>query len=138
MKKDILTELLKRECSFEAVRSSGPGGQNVNKVNSKVRLRWNLVSSEQLTPREKERFRELFSSRLSEESDVIITASTSRSREENTAAACSKLLDLVAQAKKKVVKRVNTRPTRASVEKRLTGKKKQSRIKEQRAKNEPF
>lgn len=130
---DAFREQLKKECAFESIRASGPGGQNVNKVNSKVRLRWNLDSSKLLSSRDKDRFRTLFPSRLTETGDIIITASASRSCEINGAATLLRLQQLIAQAKKKVIKRIKTRPTRSSIEKRLTGKKKLSQTKGQRA-----
>jgi ribosome-associated protein len=104
------------------VRSSGPGGQNVNKVASAVQLRFDLGRNATLRDDVKARLRQLAGQRLTDAGEILIVARESRSQEHNRRAAEERLLDLVRRALVAPKKRHATRPTRASREKRLDSK----------------
>lgn len=88
-------EALKSELTYKAVRSSGSGGQNVNKVASKVVLYFNLEASEQFTDDEKARLTEFFQNRLNKQGVLILDSSESRSQFRNKALVTQKFLDLI-------------------------------------------
>jgi len=104
------------------IRSSGPGGQNVNKVASAVQLRFALERNMTLNEDVKARLRMLAGQRLNDAGEVLIVARESRSQEQNRRTAEQKLLDLVRRALVPPRKRHATRPTRASKERRLESK----------------
>jgi len=104
------------------IRSSGPGGQNVNKVASAVQLRFALEKNVTLNEDVKSRLRILAGQRLNDAGEVLIVARESRSQEQNRRNAERKLLDLVRRALAPPRKRHATRPTRASRERRLDSK----------------
>ena len=104
------------------IRSSGPGGQNVNKVASAVQLRFALEKNVTLNEDVKSRLRILAGQRLNDAGEVLIVARESRSQEQNRRNAERKLLDLVRRALVPPRKRHATRPTRASRERRLDSK----------------
>jgi ribosome-associated protein len=121
-----------KELDFSTSRSGGPGGQNVNKVNSKVTLRFDIPNSQILNEEEKARLSEKLSNRISTEGVLIITAQHSRSQLKNKEEAIAKFNQLMekAFARKKIRKR--TKPSKSAVEKRLTNKKIQSEKKRMR------
>ncbi|MBR2694453.1 MAG: aminoacyl-tRNA hydrolase [Thermoguttaceae bacterium] len=119
------------EIEFTYVRSSGPGGQNVNKVSSKAVLRWNLAASE-LPDEAKERFRGLYPSYVSEKGDVIVTGQRFRDAPKNRDDCLEKLRLMIAKSLEKPKKRIPTKPTRGSVRRRLVEKAKHSAKKELR------
>jgi len=104
------------------VRSSGPGGQNVNKVASAVQLRFFLERNDTLREDVKARLRQLAGQRLTDAGEILIVARESRSQEHNRRAAEERLLDLVRRALIAPKKRHATKPTRASRERRLDSK----------------
>ena len=104
------------------IRSSGPGGQNVNKVASAVQLRFALDRNTTLREDVKARLRQLAGQRLTDAGEVLIVSRESRSQEHNRRAAEERLLDLVRRALIAPKKRHATKPTRASRERRLDGK----------------
>jgi ribosome-associated protein len=104
------------------VRSSGPGGQNVNKVASAVQLRFALDRNSTLRDEVKARLRQLAGQRLTDAGEVLIVARESRSQEHNRRAAEGRLLELIRRALVAPKKRHATRPTRASKERRLDSK----------------
>jgi ribosome-associated protein len=117
------------EFRYSASRSSGPGGQNVNKVNSKVELRFNITTTGSLTVEEKELVVSRLSTRINSEGDLIVTSQSERTQLQNREKAEERLYLLLARALTVKPKRKRTRPTAASREKRLTGKKIRSNIK---------
>jgi len=104
------------------VRSSGPGGQNVNKVASAVQLRFALDRNATLRDDVKARLRALAGQRVTDAGELLIVARESRSQEQNRRLAEERLLDLVRRALVVPRKRHATKPTRASRERRLDGK----------------
>ena len=111
------------------VRSSGPGGQNVNKVASAVQLRFDLARNATLRDDVKARLRQLAGQRLTDAGEILIVARESRSQEQNRRNAERKLLELVRRALVAPRKRHATKPTRASKERRLDTKARQQRNK---------
>ena len=113
-------------------RSSGPGGQNVNKVASAVQLRFALERNVTLRDEVKARLRQLAGQRLTDAGELLIVARESRSQEQNRRAAEERLLELVRRALIAPKKRHATRPTRASKERRLDGKTRSQKTKKLR------
>jgi ribosome-associated protein len=114
---------------YSASRSSGPGGQNVNKVNTRIELRFNILSTGSLTPEEKELVMSRLATRINSEGDLIVTSQSERTQLQNREKAEERLYLLLARALTVKPKRKKTGPTAASREKRLTGKKIRSKIK---------
>src|SRR5690606_27328368 len=119
----VSLEQLKEELTFKAVRSSGPGGQNVNKTASKVVLQYDLHNSQALNEEEKERALEKLSSRLTTEGVLIVECSETRSQHKNKELAVERLIGIVTSAIKKKKIRKKTKPSKASKLKRLREKK---------------
>lgn len=122
------------ECQFKAIRSSGSGGQHVNKVSSKVELQFNVVKSEGLSEREKTRIQQKLASKLTQEHVLILQAGDTRSQHRNKQLVISRFLTLLKEALKVPKKRKPTKPTRASVTKRLETKQKNAVKKQLRKK----
>ena len=121
-----------REFEFTFARSSGPGGQNVNKVSSKATLRWAVVRSPSLPEPVRERLLLAVKNRLTVEGELLITSQRFRDAGRNVADCLEKLRSLVAEAAQPVRRRRPTRPTRGSVQRRLQTKRKQSESKQRR------
>lgn len=123
------------ELSWEATRSSGPGGQNVNKVASKIWLRFDLPATSVLDFETKERLRRLVESgsgQLDAEGRVLVGSQLTRDQGRNVEDAREKLRSLILRALIRPTPRRPTRPTRASKERRLTGKRMDAERKQQR------
>jgi ribosome-associated protein len=116
---------LSDEFVFRFSRSSGPGGQNVNKVSTRVELRFNISESKILTAGEKVIILKKLVSKLSAGGILIVSSQEERSQLKNKELAISKLYGYLNRALKPAKKRKPTRPTRTSVHKRLDSKKKQ-------------
>ncbi len=122
-----------RELEFEYYKSPGPGGQNVNKVSTAVRLRFDVRSSISLTEGVKDRLTRLAGNRVTTEGILIIEAHRYRTREQNQQDAVARLEALVERASRPPKRRRATSPTRLSVEKRLDAKRRRSQVKRGRA-----
>jgi ribosome-associated protein len=115
-------------------RSGGPGGQNVNKVNTKVTLHLRLSALACLTPDEQYRLHSRLASRLTPEGDLVIQVQDTRSQASNRELAVTRAEEVITAALKTVKARRATKPTRASKEVRLSGKRILSSHKQNRAK----
>jgi len=123
-----------QELQFKAVRSSGAGGQHVNKVSTKIELSFNLSKSTALREKEKERLLLKLSNRLTKEKVLLMQCDASRSQHKNKELAIKRFLDLISNALIVPKKRKATKPSRAAIEKRLKSKKKAAQKKVNRAK----
>ena len=130
------TEKILTEISFKAVRSSGPGGQNVNKVASKVVLTFDLVNSAALDEEEKERAIKKLISKLTLEGILILNCDEDRSQLKNKAIVTKRFLDLIEKALIVPKKRKPTKIPKSVIEKRLKDKSTLSEIKQNRKKPE--
>lgn len=124
--------LPRQELEVSFARSGGPGGQKVNKTESKVVLRFSIPRSRALGEWRKSRLFEVLGSRLTQEGDLVLHASRYRERERNLEDARERLASLLREALRPVRQRRATRPTRASKRRRLESKKRRAEIKRQR------
>ena len=125
---------LLREVKFKASLSGGKGGQNVNRVHTKAELYWKPFSSQVLEPEVKEKIISRISSKLSAEGELRIVCEEERSQLKNKQKAIQKLYGLLSSCFKERKKRKATKPSKASVRKRLDEKAKQKKLKSDRKK----
>lgn len=123
------------EIKVSYAHSSGPGGQNVNKTSSKARIRWKLTCG-RLEPDVVARFRKLYPSYVNENDEVVISNQEFRDQPKNREACYAKLRAAILQASKKPKKRIPTKPTRGSIERRLDAKKRLSAKKKERSRKD--
>ncbi len=123
-----------QELDFKAVRSSGAGGQHVNKVSSKVELSFDVEASKALSSNEKERILQKLGNRLTKENVLIINCDNTRSQHRNKDLAIKRFLETVRKGIRIPKKRRKTKPKRSAIEKRLKSKKKNAEKKARRQK----
>ena len=123
-----------RELDESFILSSGAGGQNVNKVASAVQLRFDALHSPSLPDGVRVRLMQIAGHRLTKDGTIIVVARESRDQVRNREIAREKLADLIRAATHVPKKRKKTRPTKASKERRIDGKKRDARTKQQRSK----
>jgi ribosome-associated protein len=127
-----MQECLIREVEFRTSRSSGPGGQHVNKTESRVELLWSPQKSECLNEAQKTMLTEKLTNRITDDGVLILASEKYRSQHRNRADVTARFVDLVMASLVPVKKRRPTKPTRSSVEKRIRSKKIKSEIKKSR------
>ena len=121
-----------QECIFTASRSSGPGGQNVNKVNTRVELRFDVLQSTLLSTEEKETILAKLASKINTQGELILASQSERSQLMNKEKVTEKFYLLLTKALTPVKKRKATKPTKAAKEKRLEDKRMQAEKKDRR------
>ncbi|HEY2761000.1 MAG TPA: alternative ribosome rescue aminoacyl-tRNA hydrolase ArfB [Pirellulales bacterium] len=120
------------ELSFTFARSSGPGGQNVNKVNTKALLRWSVASSPSLPAEVRDRFLQRYGSQLTIAGEILIASQRFRDQRQNQRDCLEKLRAMLGSVAARPKRRKKTQPTRSSIERRRTEKRVHSQKKAQR------
>jgi ribosome-associated protein len=129
-----MVEIPEQELEFSFSRSSGPGGQNVNKVNSKVTMRWKLHDSSSVTLSIRERFLKRFPNIMNKLDEVVITSDKFRDQARNIEDCKAKLQEMLREVWKAPKVRKATKPTTSARMKRLDSKKVRGQTKKNRGK----
>jgi ribosome-associated protein len=130
--RELAFEIPPAELAVRATRSSGAGGQHVNKTSSRVQMSWDVAASVALDESQRERVRRKLASRLTDDGVLTVNVSDTRSQHRNREIAAERINDIVRKALAVPKKRKATRPTRAAREARLDSKKLHSRKKQNR------
>ncbi len=117
-------------------RSSGAGGQNINKVNTKVTLTWNVADTLALPHDVVSRFMKVYANKILEDGTFVMTSQRHRSQNQNIEDCLEKLQEMIDEVAVPPKKRRPTRPTRSSVKRRLDGKRRQSDKKRDRSESD--
>jgi len=130
---NIKTDII-NQCTFSASRSGGPGGQNVNKVNTKIEVRLVIQACDCFSEKQKQLIRCKLKNRISNDDELVLFESSERSQLRNKEKVSKRLILLIQEALTPVKKRIRTKPTAGSKQKRLLGKKLQAQKKQLRQK----
>ena len=114
------------EFTFTYARSSGPGGQNVNKVNTKAQLRWAVTTSPSLSEAARQRFLAKYKNRVTNEGELLISSTRYRDQKRNEEDCLEKLAEMITAIASPPKKRKKTKPTKGSKERRLKAKRQRS------------
>jgi ribosome-associated protein len=126
---------VEKELVFKTSRSSGPGGQNINKLNTKVAVILDIKNCDCLDSKQKEIILKKLAARLTKDGRLIVESQKFRTQKANRDSAVRKLCEIIQNALKRPKTRKATKPTTAAVKKRLKSKKIKSDLKKQRQKN---
>lgn len=135
-KKETKSMITLDDVERETMFVSGPGGQNVNKVESGVRLRFNITESNKLNAKQRRLLLNRLEKRLTRKGELLVRATDSRSQQKNTQLAIQRLNEIIKKALMLKKKRIPIRPTKSSREKRLGDKRRQADKKESRKRPE--
>jgi len=130
------TAIAEEELVFKASRSSGPGGQNVNKLNTRVTVFLDVAGSPNLSDRQKQRLRQALATRMDKQGVLRVVSQKHRTQEGNRRAARERLAELMAEALKPRPVRKKTRISAGARERRLREKKRRGALKQQRGKRD--
>jgi ribosome-associated protein len=114
---------IRKEVVIQTARSGGPGGQHVNKVETKVILKWNVIDSKVLNQEQREQLQASLGKRLTNAGELVIAVDSQRSQLKNKTIAFKKLDRLVKKAFEKQKERKATKPSKSAIKKRLKAKK---------------
>ena len=134
MDQAALKECISKIINLSFSRSSGPGGQNVNKLNTKVTARLRISELYAITDAQKNRVRSKLKNRINDEDELVIQAQDERRQAKNRDLAVQRMVDLIAVSIRKKKKRIPTKPSVEAIEKRLKLKKKRGLLKKLRKK----
>jgi ribosome-associated protein len=127
-------ETLIKELQFKAIRSSGAGGQHVNKVSSKIELTFDVLNSQHLSLNQKETLQDKLANRINKEGILLLFCDESRSQHKNKELAIKRFIEMISDALKRQKIRRATKPSRSSILKKSDNKKKNSAKKSMRKK----
>jgi len=130
-------EIPEAELAFTATRSSGPGGQHVNKASTRITLRFDVARSPSLDEEQRARIRQRLSTRVSREGILSVVSQRHRSQDRNRQAAVERFVELLRAALRTIPPRTPTKPSRAARKRRVQEKKDRSRIKAGRRRPAP-
>jgi ribosome-associated protein len=136
LKQERLLKYISEHMHISFSRSSGPGGQNVNKLNTKVTAQLKIDDLDILSDKQKERLKTKLKNRINEEGELVLHVQDERSQGKNREIAVIRAAELIIMSLKKKKPRVPTKPSVQTIEKRLKEKKQRSELKKQRIKPE--